>query len=149
MPFAVVPPLFENRTRMTNVMPPTYVPDPVLYSTSGIVTLACAWIATTRKFEPEVPLNARFEIASVAFHFAVIFADAWVGASASNVIKKLMEPVPPAVIEIELDELYVYFELIPPIEIPPRLLSGIYKPFAVVPPVLEKAIRMMNVIPPT
>ncbi len=87
-------------TRITNVMPATYVPLPVRYvGAPDIANAACALIAMTRGLVSGP--NARLVISSVPVTFVVIVIDGWLGAPTSMVIKKSMYTMPLTVLDAD------------------------------------------------
>jgi hypothetical protein len=133
---------FDNATRTMNVKPPIYVPFPVVYVILVIDKAACALIATFKLNPVESPFNARLEIASVPVHVALIVTGSWFDALAPTVIKKSMEPVPPAEIVIEADA------FADRLEYPPYASTAVIL-LAAVPPVFENPMRTTKVMPPT
>jgi len=143
MPLAAVPPVFEKLMRSTKVVPPTYVPFPVLYTIAELIPrLDRVWIATFKLFEPELPLKSRPEIASVPFQVERMSTELLAIGTVSTVIRRSMKPVPPTLKDIVFDAFADKLGYVEKFGLAVMLL-------AVVPPVFDNATRMTKVIPPT
>ncbi len=90
--FADVAGLF-NETRITNVVPATYVPLPVVYAGAPVIVKAACALMLTPNALLGPALSPRAEISSLPDTDAVIDSD-WVAVPAVIVIRKSMVPAP-------------------------------------------------------